>query len=398
MHEPLTGLLERADLAIAASRTVVSPELLDPLARVVTEARTRLLYPEEVLVVALAGGTGSGKSSLFNLLTETDEAVVGVARPTTSEALAAVPERFTQAFDVFLDEIGVTRQTVQNRLPGICLLDLPDTDSVETDHRLRVEAIMPRLDVMVWVVDPEKYRDAALHHRYLQPLSDYSRQFVVVLNQIDRLDTEAVDQVTDDLKTALAEDGLRGVPVVRTSAAPSSGPPVGVDQLSEILAAMVERPDLLYSKLVTDLDRAARELAGATGGSLGYRDDAERVISMSAQQVADGTPGAAVDGLVEFVSNLAGRVDGPMAASLQRLAATIPAKVQGAVLELPQPPARKWWRRGVAPDRLGFATAKMVGILEPVEELLAVRARAVASVAEFALAVTAVNEDLQTPV
>ena len=44
--------------------------------------------PGAATVVALAGATGSGKSSTFNALTGTDLATVGVRRPTTSTALA----------------------------------------------------------------------------------------------------------------------------------------------------------------------------------------------------------------------------------------------------------------------------------------------------------------------
>lgn len=39
-------------------------------------------------MVALAGATGSGKSSTLNALTVTHLAAVGVTRPTTSEAMA----------------------------------------------------------------------------------------------------------------------------------------------------------------------------------------------------------------------------------------------------------------------------------------------------------------------
>ena len=50
----------------------------------------RLAMGVDFTVVALAGGTGSGKSSLFNALVGREFAVPGVARPTTAHVSAAV--------------------------------------------------------------------------------------------------------------------------------------------------------------------------------------------------------------------------------------------------------------------------------------------------------------------
>ena len=54
-------------------------------------------------------------------------------------------------------------------LQGLVLLDLPDFDSVETAHRLEVDRIVELADALLWVVEPQKYADAALHDRYLRP-------------------------------------------------------------------------------------------------------------------------------------------------------------------------------------------------------------------------------------
>ena len=42
-------------------------------------------------------------------------------------------------------------------------------------------------DLMIWVLDPQKYADAAVHRRYLVPLAGHSEVIAVVLNQADRL-------------------------------------------------------------------------------------------------------------------------------------------------------------------------------------------------------------------
>src|SRR5690606_1019600 len=161
---------------------------------------------EDTIVAALAGGTGSGKSSLFNEIVGTDAAPVGEIRPTTSEPVAAVPGRMKTSFDGYLDHLGIERRVTHSRA-GFCLIDLPDTDSVVVAHRHRVEEILPRIDVLVWVVDPEKYRDAALHHRYLRPLSGYARQFMFVPNQVVRHTAGSSEASSSDIRTSWAEDG-----------------------------------------------------------------------------------------------------------------------------------------------------------------------------------------------
>lgn len=74
--------------AVTAARGRIYDAVLDPAAELVSRASERLTLSGEHTIVALAGATGSGKSSLFNRLTDLDLAGVGVRRPTTSWALA----------------------------------------------------------------------------------------------------------------------------------------------------------------------------------------------------------------------------------------------------------------------------------------------------------------------
>jgi hypothetical protein len=74
--------------AVEAGRGRIDAELIDTAQLVVDRATERMLLSSEHTIAALAGATGSGKSSLFNSLTDLDIAGVGVRRPTTSWALA----------------------------------------------------------------------------------------------------------------------------------------------------------------------------------------------------------------------------------------------------------------------------------------------------------------------
>ena len=79
--------LDRLTELIDVTEGRVPEELIARAAGVLERADQRLQWGEQT-VVALAGSTGSGKSSLTNSLTGSDVAVAGVLRPTTAETLA----------------------------------------------------------------------------------------------------------------------------------------------------------------------------------------------------------------------------------------------------------------------------------------------------------------------
>ena len=155
-------------------------------------ARGRLGHGAAHTVVALAGATGSGKSSTFNALAGREVAATGVRRPTTSSTQAAV---FTTDATLRADAAGllswldVHQHVVVDdpALDGLVLLDLPDHDSTQAAHRQEVDRLVRVVDVFVWVVDPQKYADAALHHDYLRRFAGHADVTVVVLNQIDTI-------------------------------------------------------------------------------------------------------------------------------------------------------------------------------------------------------------------
>ena len=71
-----------------------------------------------------------------------------------------------------INRLGMLDESPDDRdLHGLVLLDLPDHDSTEVSHHLEVERLVKLADVLVWVLDPQKYADAAIHDRFLKPLS-----------------------------------------------------------------------------------------------------------------------------------------------------------------------------------------------------------------------------------
>ena len=196
-------------------------QLLADAEEVVRRAGERMAFGGEFAVVALAGATGSGKSSLFNAVTGTELARTAVRRPTTSRAMGVVwgsslPHELLDWLDI--PRRHLIAAPADAPLARLVLLDLPDHDSTEVSHRLAVDALVERVDALVWVVDPQKYADAALHDRYLKPLTPYADLMLMLLNQADRLRPEELDHCVTDLRRLLDSEGLRSTPVMVTSA------------------------------------------------------------------------------------------------------------------------------------------------------------------------------------
>ena len=213
----------------------------------------------DATVVALAGATGSGKSTLFNALSGSEVSTPGVRRPTTGVAHATVWGADDDA-DRLLDWLEVPRRhrhEPEPHLDGLVLLDLPDHDSVRLEHRLEVDRLVGLVDVLVWVLDPEKYADAAVHDRYLAPLAGHAGVLLVVLNKIDRLDPESARACLADLRGLLDREGLAATPVLALSGRTGTG----VTELRGELARRVTARRAATDRLTADVRAAATALA-----------------------------------------------------------------------------------------------------------------------------------------
>ncbi|MGY1741547.1 MULTISPECIES: GTPase [unclassified Blastococcus] len=247
-------------------------------------ARTAL---GEATVVALAGATGSGKSTLFNALSGAEVSSPGVRRPTTGVAHATVWGADPQ--DRLLDWLEVPRRhrhPPDPALDGLVLLDLPDHDSVRLENRLEVDRLVGLVDVLVWVLDPEKYADAAVHERYLVPLAGHAGVLLVVLNQVDRLDPAAVRACLADLRALLDREGLAGTPLLALSARTGAG----LGELRADLARRVAARKAATQRLAADVSTAAAELRACCAGD---GTPAERTGRADRERLTDALAGAA---------------------------------------------------------------------------------------------------------
>jgi GTP-binding protein EngB required for normal cell division len=279
LDQRLAALGEAAGLA----KGRLDDDAVERARAVVGQAGERLGLGLESTVVALAGPTGAGKSRLFNALAGEELAAVGRRRPTTSAGQAAV---WGDSADPLLDWLEIPRRhrLAADGLDGLVLLDLPDFDSVETAHRLEVDRVVGLADLVAWVVEPQKYADAALHDRYLRPLASHAEAMAVVLNQADLLSPGDVDAWRADVVRLLAEDGVRGAPLVVVSAETGEG----LDELRRLLAERVRARDAAIARLAADVDDAAEELGAACGdgGAAGIRREDRRRLAAALEDAA----------------------------------------------------------------------------------------------------------------
>ncbi|MCW2774682.1 MAG: putative transporter, partial [Nocardioides sp.] len=280
--------IEGLDTAARTARGRLDDTLVDEAQDLVDRAAGRLRLSAGHTVVAIAGATGSGKSSTFNALTGLELSAVGVRRPTTSWASACVwgrdgadellawlgiPPRHQTTRDSMLD---TGRRETASELDGVVLLDLPDHDSTEVSHHLEVDRLVALADLLVWVLDPQKYADAAIHDRYLAPSAEHQDVMLVVLNQIDTVPEERRQSMLDDIRRLLDADGLDQVPVLAVSARDG----VGIVELRAEIARRAAEKQATSARVDADVKAVAGRISAASGDAPTRALSAQRAAAL----------------------------------------------------------------------------------------------------------------------
>ena len=178
--------------------------------RILRDLLPRLSSDAPLLVAAVAGPNNVGKSTLFNTLVASDLSPARAEGGLTQQCLAAATpdtasgagrEALSARYDVVLLPPGarapVTEPGPPGRLfltstatlpPGLVLVDTPDFDSVVRENRLRSEALLVTVDVLVFVVSRHTYQNAALVD-VVQQAVGRGRPWVVVYNEAPELET-----------------------------------------------------------------------------------------------------------------------------------------------------------------------------------------------------------------
>ncbi len=154
-----------------------------PLLRTrLSELRERETRLDDLLVVALVGGSGVGKSTFLNALAGDQLAATSEYRPCTS-----VPTVYQPPGAAFGPETW--SRIFGSALENLVIVDTPDSDTVVREHRDMVIAALSQSDLIMICGSPEKYLDEATWS-LLRPLRE-ERTMVCIETKAD-LELESV--------------------------------------------------------------------------------------------------------------------------------------------------------------------------------------------------------------
>ena len=160
------------------------------------------------LVAGLFGGTGVGKSTLLNRLAAEPIARTSAERPTSRDVSIYVHRSISvdKLPDAFPMQHLRTALHSNDHYRHVMFIDMPDFDSVESANRKLVDAWLPHLDVVLYVVSPDRYRDDQGWRLLLQHASEHAWLFV--MNHWDRGEQVQLDDFRTQLRGAGMSDPL----------------------------------------------------------------------------------------------------------------------------------------------------------------------------------------------
>ncbi len=209
-NDKSNGPAERYELAIQRmSRFVQSADCLQD----VQAGRDDFLYRleslsmqrknlEGALMIVLLGGTGVGKSTVINAIAGDEIAEVSPIRPcTTSVTFYSHRENDQSLIEEVFKEGDVWKPNSSPGLRRKILVDPPDFDSMLLSNRRKLLEVMRVADILLVVVDPEKYRNHSLY-KLLARFRE-GRTFLFLMNKSDHgLDPAVVEDFRESLTAA----------------------------------------------------------------------------------------------------------------------------------------------------------------------------------------------------
>lgn len=226
------------------------------------------------LIVAFMGGTGVGKSTLLNRLARQTLARTGVERPTSREISLYLHQSLTISHlpgDLPLSQVR-TASHQDERYRHLLWIDMPDFDSTELHNREQVLQWLPHIDVLLYVVSPERYRDDP----GWQILRSQGREhaWLFIMNQWDR----GHPLQLEDFSKLLAQGGFPDPIILRTDSSVRSDETSADDDfalLEETLQSLANNhaEAQLESRTLSLRTNEARELLTQLGTQMGQHAD-----------------------------------------------------------------------------------------------------------------------------
>ena len=183
--------------------------------------------------VVFVGGTGTGKSTLFNAFCGKPLSETGVERPKTCGPIAYAHRRCKIEKDFPLTLIQIERQASEDSYSGVAsgepgyllilehareelahlvIVDTPDLDSVEAKNREIAQDLCLFADAVVFITSQEKYADE-IPYQLLTRIRQENRPYFLLLNKAQEFMAE--EEVIISLQSrniSLPEDRVWSIP------------------------------------------------------------------------------------------------------------------------------------------------------------------------------------------
>ena len=186
--------------------------------------------------VVFLGGTGTGKSTLFNVFCGAELSIAGVERPKTFGPIAYVHETVE-----WKDAFPFPEMRLQGHSPAespgekpaagapgrlavishnrddlshLIVVDTPDVDSVEEQNHLIAKDLYLLADVVVFTASPEKYADDIPARVLRQVMKDHKPVYYLLNKVGEALDRTDILKITETEGLVLPRDRIHVLPRV----------------------------------------------------------------------------------------------------------------------------------------------------------------------------------------
>ncbi len=168
--------------------------------------KIKIHNPRLPLIISLQGGTGTGKSTIFNAVTGRQISITGNERPKTLGPLLLchrTQEKMLRQINLLAEyekeflavekddsHIGGDPLKIkvlcheEKSLERFFIIDTPDVDSVELLNRNMADDIYNISDVILFITSQEKYGDRIPFGIFKQAIAD-GKHFIIIMNKVD---------------------------------------------------------------------------------------------------------------------------------------------------------------------------------------------------------------------